>query len=139
MMTHGSSSPPPKRRHRIGRIDAPSPNRVAAAELVRQLSQCRKAIDEIERRGGIVAVLDQAQLAKLDQGKLVADLALITVKVRSYISAIGDDRRQRVALPIPRFPSSETPAEHPHDAAGDSPISQPDGVPNDGRGHASET
>jgi hypothetical protein len=105
----------------MGRIDVPSPNRVAAAELVRQLSQCRQIIEEVDRRGGIVVVQDEAQIDEPGRVKLVNSLKRIWFGARSFISAIGHDRRHRgVALPIPWFPESESPADdQPLDPAGD--------------------
>jgi hypothetical protein len=127
------TSPTPssrKRRGRTGRINAPSPRRDTAAALVRQLVASHLVVEGIDQRGGIVAVLDEAQLGEPDRVKLVASLKHITVRTRSYIAAVGDDRRQRgVAIPLCSIPKSESPAEHPHDTAGDSPNSHSGGVP----------
>jgi hypothetical protein len=43
-------SPSPKRRGRIGRIDVPSPRRVAAAGLVNELRVFHQVIEDVERR-----------------------------------------------------------------------------------------
>ncbi|MGO9468911.1 MAG: hypothetical protein ACLQVF_32690 [Isosphaeraceae bacterium] len=141
--------PAPKRRGRIGRIDVPSPRLVAAAALVTQLSAFRQVIEDVERRTiplamwdgkgerrGIILVLNEAQVCEAGRTKLVADLEFTRDKVRNFVVAIGDDRRERgAALPIPWFPEMQTPAGHdPNPAGVDSDSFTPnDGAPDDAK------
>jgi hypothetical protein len=114
----------------MGRVNSPSPNQISAAELVLRLADTHQVIVDIDRRGGIVVVFDEAQINEAGRTKLVTILQLIAIKTRSYIAAIGDDRRARgVAPSIPWFPESKTPAEHPHDTAGDSVTQIDNGSP----------
>jgi hypothetical protein len=125
-------APSPKRRGRIGGIDVPSPRRVAAAELVTQLSAFRQVIEDVERRTaplasrdgkkerrGIIVVLSEAEVGEVGLSKLVTDLKFIRDEVRNFIAAIGDWRRERgVAAPLCWTPGMGPPTGHDPDPAG---------------------
>ena len=121
----------------------PSPRRVAASELVTQLSAFRQVIEDVDRRTiplalwdgkgerrGIILVLNEAEVGEAGRTKLVADLEFTRDKIRNFVATIGDDRRERgTALPIPWFPETHTPAGHDPDPAGVDSVSF---TPNDG-------
>jgi hypothetical protein len=110
---------------RTGRINVPSSNKLACGELLGKLNDFREVLAEIDRRGGIVSVLNEAQVDESVRIKVVSYLKRITYRTRSYIADVGDDRRDRgVAVPLCWIPESESPTERPHDTAGESFISQ---------------
>jgi hypothetical protein len=70
-----------------------SPARESARNLVGRLHDLVGTLDEIERRGGIVATLDDARVGERDCRKLVAGLQRIRDRARNFVAAIGTRTR----------------------------------------------
>jgi hypothetical protein len=110
---------------RTPRTRAPSINQAGAADVLQRLSAIRDDLAEVDQRGGILTVLNQAGLPESGWDKLVSDFQSIATKVRGFVVTIGDHRRETgKSLPLCWTPESESPAEHPHDTAGESFVSK---------------
>jgi hypothetical protein len=74
---------------------AMSPNRKAALDLVARLIELRELCGEVAQRGGIVRVMQEAQLDGSREGAVVAALERAWKSLRAFALAVGDDRRAR--------------------------------------------
>jgi hypothetical protein len=96
---------------------APSPALESAQVLVRRLLDLARVLDDLNasawdsvRRGraerfspgdGFLAVLEDAQLSEEERRRLVTTLQKLQDRARTYVAAIGDDRRRRgQAVPL---------------------------------------
>jgi hypothetical protein len=80
-------------KHPLG--NAMSPNRKIALDLVDRLIDLRQLVGEVDQRGGIVRVLQEAQLDGSREVAVVAALAHSWKALRAFALAVGDDRRAR--------------------------------------------
>jgi hypothetical protein len=94
------------------RIQAKSQNRESAVELVNRFVAVVELLHEIDRRGGIVAVLAAAEVSEEDRTDLARRLKRIQDRARSYVAAIGDWRRATgQAVPLCWLPPVPDPLE----------------------------
>jgi hypothetical protein len=76
-----------------------------ARDLVDRLSSARRLVDEVDRRGGIVRLLDDARLNEPGRRALTGSLVHVWRRLRGYVVAIGDDRRAKgLAQPLCWWP-----------------------------------
>jgi hypothetical protein len=78
---------------------------LAARDLVGRLIDLRTLCGEIDQRGGILRVLQEAQLDRSREMVLVAALEHSWKALRAHVIHIGDDRRARgAAVPLAWLP-----------------------------------
>jgi hypothetical protein len=70
-------------------------NQLTAEDLVRRLLAVRRLIQEVDGRGGVVKLLDDAQAAPKVRHALGLSLAKSWVGLRGYVVRLGDERRRR--------------------------------------------
>jgi hypothetical protein len=88
--------------------NAMSPNRKGAADLVERLLALRGLCGEVAQRGGIVRVLQEAQLDGSEEVALVAALESAWKALRGHALAVGDDRRARgQSVPLAWLPGDD--------------------------------
>jgi hypothetical protein len=87
------------------RINAKSQNILTNADLIARLRRTIDVTYEIDRRGGIVAVLESGQISEKHRRALVNALKRLRWVAAAYVVSIGDDRRAKgQATPLCRLP-----------------------------------
>jgi hypothetical protein len=86
-------------------------NELTAADLVERLIGVRRLAQEVDHRGGILAVLDDARATEPTRRAVADSLEAGWKALRGYVIRIGDDRRAKgLAGPLGRLPEEEGPS-----------------------------
>jgi hypothetical protein len=87
-----------------------SANQLTAAGLVEQLSAVRRTIQEVDHRGGIVRLIQDAALSEAQERTFTRNLGHGWKGLRSFVITVGDSRRARgLAVELCELPNEEAP------------------------------